>query len=543
MLTHTARYAQYDARSQSKPGHLTLVTDLTREPVYLKGRVKNGPAFAAAMLVLGKIVKTSLRTTQKDHSAYQEWVQGKYLEEIEPIRAAQLKQPPGLQARQTELRNLIKEVETEIRTASEQLNDWTTIKKFYNWLYDHDREAWIVIDPIVSVQPDATFFEGFSVDESVYVRVRLPSDCIDSNDPICTGTTNIDFSLGLENEFSRIRTYRPLDLTIGAQSVSIETDVGAVTEKKIELPESWVRGLLEVQSALSLSTIRLDVSPAFVAEIISKLEAEREKHGPRSLRFKLTPGEYIRVEIEPWGDTIEDREGRYEGNEPAEVRLWGRRRLLLLKDLLPDATSITVHLLGSGMPSFWTVRVDEIDIQLGLSGWTTLDWASRARFAAFVPSSQVSDQSLTRGLALLKSHGQLTPKSLSVEAGIDMRGALAVLHGLCSIGKAMFDADLNTYRWRELYPEFKFETLAESGLEERMGVALAQNGAVEITQDVHADGHREVTALVTDNDVQTAKMEMDADERAIYAECTCPHFRYHKLREGPCRHMIAVTLA
>ena len=73
----------------------------------------------------------------------------------------------------------------------------------------------------------------------------------------------------------------------------LRDSVSDATEKKIDLPESWVRGLLEVQSALSLATTRLDVSPAFLAEIVSRLEAEREKHGPRSMRFQLSPGEAV----------------------------------------------------------------------------------------------------------------------------------------------------------------------------------------------------------------------------------------------------------
>ena len=52
-----------------------------------------------------------------------------------------------------------------------------------------------------------------------------------------------------------------------------------------------------------------------------------------------------------------------------------------LQDLLPDAASLDVRLLGSGMPSFWTVHVDEVELTVGLSGWTALDWAGRARFA------------------------------------------------------------------------------------------------------------------------------------------------------------------
>jgi predicted nucleic acid-binding Zn finger protein len=33
------------------------------------------------------------------------------------------------------------------------------------------------------------------------------------------------------------------------------------------------------------------------------------------------------------------------------------------------------------------------------------------------------------------------------------------------------------------------------------------------------------------------------DGRINYAQCDCPHFRHHKLRQGPCRHIVALSLA
>ena len=542
MLTHTALYTHQGMTPVTKDGHLTLLTDLSRDRVFLKGRVKNGPAFAGAMLILGKIVKTSARQGPKDHGAYQNWVQGQYLGEMRSVQARRIARLPALKEREAELRGLIKETEKEIREASDKVDDLRSINKFNNWLLDHNRDAWWVIDPIVSVQPDATFFEGFSLDESVYARIKLPADCMETDNPIQPGTTNIDFSIGLEKEFSRIRSYRPLDLTVGADAVTVETDLGSATEKKIDLPESWVRGLLEVQSALAIAPITFNATPAFVAEIISRLEAEKEKSGPRSLRFKLIPGDPIAVELEPWGEIITDRESCYMGSEVREIRVWGRRRLSLLKNLLPDASSVTVHLIDSGMPSFWTIDVDGIELQLGLSGWTILDWASKARFAAFMPSTDISDHKLTQMAALLKTHGVLSPTVMAAEAGIEVREALAALRKLSAAGKAMFDSDLNTFRWRELYPEFNLEKLNEAGLEERKGVELNRTGAAVIEKETIEGNLRKITAIVHDKTPQTTTTEIDVDGRVVYAECTCTHFRYHKLRQGPCRHMVAVAL-
>lgn len=75
MAIHIARYAKTDTVASTATGHLTLLTDQSRDAVFHKGRVRNGPAFSKAMLILGQIVKMTARVTE-DHSAYQAWVQG-----------------------------------------------------------------------------------------------------------------------------------------------------------------------------------------------------------------------------------------------------------------------------------------------------------------------------------------------------------------------------------------------------------------------------------------------------------------------------------
>jgi hypothetical protein len=543
MATHIARYAKVDTVAAAATGHLTLLTDQSRDAVFLRGRVRCGPAFSKAMLVLGRIVKLAARATQKDHSAYQEWVYGQYLSELDAAKAKRLKGLPELREREAALAEAIKDLQQEISEAADQLDTSNELHKFYKWLYEHNRQAWIQLDPIVSVQDDATFFEGFSVDESVYGRVRLAHGSLESPDAIKPGTTNIDFGISLEREFSRIRTYRPLDLTVGAQAVQIETEVSAAVEKKIDLPESWVRGMVEVQSALMLSPVTLRLSPVFVADIVARLEAEKEKHGPRSLKFRLMPNEPVSVEIEPWGTVVVDHSSKYTGARPEEIRVWGRRRLLILKDVLPDATSIDVRLLGSGMPSFWTVHVDDVELTVGLSGWTALDWAGRARFSALMPSANVSAQLMTRAAALLKSSGRMSPTQLAAAAAVGEADARGVLQKLCNLGKAMFDPDTASFRWRELYPEFDLTKLSAPALEERKGIDLHASGAVAVKSECVEDGRRKRVALVSDSTDRTSKLETDADGRVAYAECTCGHFRANKLREGPCRHIVALSLS
>ena len=66
----------------------------------------------------------------------------------------------------------------------------------------------------------------------------------------------------------------------------------------------------------------------------------------------------------------------YDGPQAETIRIWGRDRLPVLARLLPLADGADVYLLGTGLPSFWSVRMGEMRLMLGLSGWTANDWTS-----------------------------------------------------------------------------------------------------------------------------------------------------------------------
>ena len=57
------------------------------------------------MLVLGRIVRMRDAGVNKDHSAYQEWVQGEYFKELPSLMSSQLKQLPKLIKERKYLRN------------------------------------------------------------------------------------------------------------------------------------------------------------------------------------------------------------------------------------------------------------------------------------------------------------------------------------------------------------------------------------------------------------------------------------------------------
>jgi hypothetical protein len=364
MYERNSRRVNSSSSVKANESALSIGTDLNRDPVYLSGEVIPSRAFAQAMLALGAVVKIQ-RPAKKDHTAYQAWVSNEYL------RILQEKSPQFMQEQSVLLvrQNVLIEKRDKLNQKLWSLQSFVNSKKqaYFDWLYENDRNAWIVLDPIVSVQKDGTFFEAFSGDESIYARVFLPHSALNAKEKPSLGTTNIDFSLLLEREFDRVRSYRPMALTVGMKSVDFKTEAALVEEEKIPLPETWVRGLVEVQSVLALAPTTFEMSSDALAEIIARLQSEKEKSGPRSLKFMLKPSQAIRIEIEPWGEVFADDWCTYTGESETVVRIWGRRRLAVLKDILVGTDRVKVHFLGSGMPSFWTVVKDGIELTVGLS--------------------------------------------------------------------------------------------------------------------------------------------------------------------------------
>lgn len=517
--------------------------DLLGAPVFLDAKVIPATGFAKLMLVLSQVVSMQDANRRRDNSAYQAWVYGEYLKELGPKLVANLQSLPALLKTKEELTASKAELMRETFELQTRLSFPKQRQDYFKWLYGFSREAWIALDPIVSVQPDATFFEAFSLDESTYARVTLPHELLESSDePVC-GTTNIDFSLALEREFARARSYRDLQLTVGIKTVSVDLGVSSVQEKKIDLPMSWVKGLVEVQAALSLETEVLELSSSFVADLIARLQSEREKSGPRHLLFILDPGLPVRVRVEPWGEEYVDRDSVYVGKKKKEIKFWGRRRLRVLKEILPLVDKVTVRLIDSGMPSFWSATLDGVKIDIGLSGWTSQNWAGKAKFSALMPAADAKSPRTIEATQVLQKVGRLTVEGLADELGIPKKESQGILQTLCLLGAALYDPEEREYRWRKLFPEINFDQDNEATREERFGQKLFRQAGKTVSVERDNQGLATVSLrLEVDDKVFTPYIVSDVDGRVSYAQCNCSFFNFNKMRLGPCRHLIAVGL-
>ncbi|MCL1473224.1 SWIM zinc finger family protein [Argonema antarcticum] len=517
---------------------MSFSPDTKREPTFFIGELRQNIAFREAISALHDVVVSDLRFKPKDKTAYKEWA-AKQLQIDWQLVAVQ----------KQEVANRMKELGDELKQLNN--NSYQRLKPYYDARNRFHHYAWqkqldilFLFDPVITVHPDEIFFECFSVDESSYGRLGASYEVFKNIDEFACGTTNIDYSHDLYNEFQKIRNYKTTRLEVDPSGFEVQTtNEETFKEVKIDLPDSWVRGFLQVSSAMSLPATRFDLHPMDIHNMCLVLRRHKEKQGPRSMRYHLTPGQPVRVVFEPWDIEVVCPRSPYTGSSEQVIRVWGRRRLHILERLIPVAKKFTVHLLGTGMPSFYVADLGDMSFTLGLSGWTANDWSRSGNFDLMTSRTEVDNLTKISIFEMLKRDWLQTPDFIARRLNLDRSVVLSALSAYTQAGSAIYDLNKQVYRVRELSREpLPIDKLRfANDREEKASRFLSQN-AVRVTSCT-GDASE---VLILQGSVQdkgktyTPSLTIDSDRRIIQAECTCNWHSQNKLFKGPCEHILAL---
>lgn len=519
---------------------VSFAPDTLRDPTYFTGAINNHVPFREAISALHRIVVSDMRLKPRDRVAYFAWLETQkdaFLADAATRGKSAKERSDVLRAELSRLGRQAHEIMQPFYAARD---------KYFKWLYTHDRDAWIVLDPVITVHPDEIAFECFSLDESSYGRLACDLEMFDAAQEVKWGVTNIDYSWTLYDAFQQIRSYRKTELRIEPAGFTTATGAAAeVHQAKIDLPESWVRGFLQVSAAMTqpLHVVRLD--PLDVHNICFMLRAKKERIGPRSIRVLLKPGKPVELVFEPWNDRLACPRSVYEGTQDAEIRIWGRRRLLTLERLIPIARGFTWRLMGSGLPSFLTADLGPMRFTLGLSGWSANDWSNTARFDLLAPRAPVSTDVVRTVHARLGDVWLADVDTLANTCGFDRPTTLSALTLLTQQGRCVHDLDKGVWRHRELTREpLPFDSLRATSPQEDAAVGFLRAGGVRLRQSKSSAEGTQLAGDVTDDGrVMQPSLRLDADDRIVGAQCTCGFYQHNKLHKGPCAHMLALRRA
>ena len=514
----------YQRPSHVHDDHVALFSNLKRTPVLFVATIKQPLVFREAMAALFAIVSSDYRYVPKDRTAYAAFM---------------------LMKRESQKKSILKAQQA-----------------YFDWLLKNDTLAYLILDPVITVHPDKVIFEVFSKDEGSYTLLSFKRDFFtDEHAEAHYGTTNINYSDALAQGIEKMRSFRDTRFSVGQEAVVLQNKpqkggveegadgINEVIEKSIQVPTSWLRGFLQVQSAAQIATDSFQMQAIDLYNILHHLRMNADIKGKRrGLAIELVPNEAPRIVLEPWGTVIETTAGVYKGKQSKVVRLWGRRRLALLKRFLPYTDTIEVALLGNGMPSFWTLTGESVSLTLAMTGFTTSNWSQALNFDLLLPRYDVPLAEQEVVINYLQQHYSATVATIAKQLGLTKKAVQMALQQACQQGLVMFDSQQHSYRYRPLIDEpldlalFQYrhpaEKLAYDLVERQQAVGklaiqtLPQQGIeVAATIMVKEDKREYLSVLRLNEEGHVAK-----------AECSCHQIMKHGLQQGACSHLIALRI-
>jgi len=420
-----------------------------------------------------------------------------------------------------------------------------------------------VLDPIITVHPDRIFFEAFSGDRSAYVALLLDRELFETEGEVRHGTTNVDFTAWLWGALGELRSSRDTWLRIDPAGFAVETNgAGGRFEPRVDVPEEWVRGFLQIQAAMALPGTRVTVRSVDLLAAIRFLQFTKARVSPRALRYEFHPKQDARLVLEPWEHQIPLRGAVHGYTEARTIRTWGRRRLKLIEPLLPFAERVDVYLKGRGLPSFYAVKLAGMTFVLGLSGTSTHRWSGNASFDLLSDTSRVNPALLDSVAKMLAEEFKATEADLAARLAQPQPRIHAALARLCRLGRATYDVEARAFRHRELFAQpideeklyppdprtEQAETFLAAG-EVRVETCEAQETRKDRrlkTPDgpmIRTIVYRDWRVTGTAGGTGPLEVVIDDNGRIIFGKCPCAFFQEHLLGRGPCEHMIALFRA
>jgi hypothetical protein len=353
---------------------------------------------------------------------------------------------------------------------------------------------------VVTCGDERLRFEALSGCCGLYARLDVLPAALDG-EVHARGTTNVDVNPPLYTALTQVGGGDPLRLTVGPDELAVTTLDAHVVEKRVPLPERWLRGLAEAGFLAAGFDLRAEIPGGQAAALLHRLPAHRGDD-----RWLVPAGRSVRATAVA---------------APGAVCLAGAHRLSLFRPLLPFTRTLRLYGLpvtaGSGpMASGWEFDLGVLRFSVLLSPGVARGLSGEG---GLLPYLEEADALAGR----LGWDGTVDPAALAAAEGLtgeQVRGALAAL---ATSGKVGYDWSEAGWFHREL--PYRADLLT-----------------------VLQPRHVAARALVTAGEVRPAASGYQVGNRLVHRAadgtwgCTCPWWTERYGRRGPCKHILAVSL-
>lgn len=367
------------------------------------------------------------------------------------------------------------------------------------------------LDPVVTGNGDRLRFESFSGCCGVYARLDVLREGLDGAET-GHGTTNVDVNNPLREALSRISGDDPLHLRVGPDAMAVTTLDGPVVEKKVPLPDRWLRGFAEAQVVSAGFDLRAELPAAEAVRFLRSLP-RTSGNASRGARWVVPAGRTLRPTTRPVAGA---------------VCLPGPERLVAFQRVLRHATSLRVYgpvADGAATASAWEAVLPGMRLTLTLSPEASRGFSGEgAVLEALATEDAAADAELVS--LLLAWEPRIEPADLAEQSGLTVERVRAALTRLGTAGRVGYDIADAAYFHRELpYDADRAER---------------HNPRLVAARELAASG-----AVVLDGDaavVSSGERRYRVREKAGMLGCTCQWWIDYRGRRGPCKHALAVRM-
>ncbi|MGP3750149.1 SWIM zinc finger family protein [Streptomyces sp. IBSNAI001] len=370
------------------------------------------------------------------------------------------------------------------------------------------------LDPVLTANGESLRMESFSGCCGVYARLDVLAPGLDGGN-VGHGTTNVDINVPLRQALAKLGGLDPLHLRVGPEGVEATTFDGHFVEKKVPLPQRWLRGFAEAQVLGAGFALRAEVAPAQAAAFLRSLPRLTLGSGARTTRW-----------VAPTGPTLRPVSRR----APGAICLPGAERLTGLIPVLRHATGVRLYAPETAKDEGMAVACE-----VGLPGMRLTLLLSPSASRGFSGEGGVLDDLATGPAAgdadqvaeLISWEPALDIAVLAAQAGLTPERVRAAFTVLGTSGQIGYDLAEQAYFHRHL-PYSAGDAEACNPRLRGARILVAQ-GAVRLDGALAWVGKDDHAHMVRVDDTGGAS-------------CTCPWWARHQGGRGPCKHVLATGM-
>ena len=376
-------------------------------------------------------------------------------------------------------------------------------------------------DPVLTAHGDRLRAEVFSADNGVYARLDVLGSGLDGGE-IGHGTTNVDIGVELRQLLALTPSTGLLHLDVGAAGLIAAAPEQQVTERRVSMPDRWVRAFGNA------AELHASLTPQFVLD----------PSGARAFIASLPPvtgtGRSGWLAAHRTGTRLTARA------VPGAVWIDGLHRFSALKRLLTLVTEITVY--GQGNGEHGPVAIEALlpgaRLMIALTESVTRGYSGEGALLESLAAPTVLDDA-TLISALLSFEPVIDVARLARESGLTEQAVRDAIAVLAASGRVGWDPGAAAFFHREL-PDDPTRVDRDNPRLVRARMIAAKDGVRRDATDERADREADAARAWL---VAGGNGEYRVRERGTERVCTCAWSLKYGTGRGPCAHILAVGMA